>query len=61
MLEPLIRASSNPGDLVVDPFLGSGTTAVVARQRGRAYLGIERDPRYLAMAERRLSIIGGRA
>ncbi len=57
MLAPLIRALSNPGDLLLDPFLGSGTTAVVARQLGRAYLGIKRDPRYLAMAERRITSI----
>ena len=57
MLVPLFRASSSPGQLVLDPFLGSGTTAVVARALGRDYLGIESDPRYLAMAERRL---GGR-
>lgn len=61
MLAPLIRASSDPGDLVLDPFLGSGTTAVVARRLGRAYLGIERDPRYLAMARQRLANTGGRA
>jgi site-specific DNA-methyltransferase (adenine-specific) len=54
MIAPLIEASSDPGDLVLDPFLGSGTTAVVARQLGRDYLGIEREDRYLAMALERL-------
>jgi len=54
MIAPLIRISSNPGDLVLDPFLGSGTTAVVARELGRDYLGIERDAQYLAMARQRL-------
>lgn len=54
MIAPLIEASSNPGDLVLDPFLGSGTTAVVARQLGRDYLGIEREESYLAMARERL-------
>ena len=54
MIAPLIRASSDPGELVFDPFLGSGTTAVVARALGRDYLGIEREERYLAMAVRRL-------
>lgn len=54
MIAPLIRASSDPGQVVLDPFLGSGTTAVVARQLGRDYCGIERDAGYLAMARRRL-------
>jgi site-specific DNA-methyltransferase (adenine-specific) len=56
MIAPLIEASSNPGDLVLDPFLGSGTTAVVARQLGRDYLGIEREDQYLAMARERLRV-----
>lgn len=55
MIAPLIRASSNPGEVVLDPFLGSGTTAVVARALGRHYVGIERDRGYLAMARRRLA------
>lgn len=54
MIAPLIEASSDRGDLVFDPFLGSGTTAVVARALGRDYLGIEREERYLAMARERL-------
>ena len=43
--------------LVLDPFMGSGTTAVVAWQTGRDYLGIELNPEYIAMAERRLAPI----
>jgi DNA modification methylase len=54
MLAPLIRVSSDPGQVVLDPFLGSGTTAVVARSLGRRYIGIERSPRYFAMARQRL-------
>jgi DNA modification methylase len=54
MLQPLIEASSNPGDLVLDPFLGSGSTAVVAASLGRDYLGFEQNARYLAMARARL-------
>jgi DNA modification methylase len=57
MIAPLIRASSDPGELVLDPFLGSGTTAAVARSLGRDYLGIEASAEYLTMAQRRL---GGR-
>jgi DNA modification methylase len=54
MLEPLIRVSSDPGQVVLDPFLGSGSTAVVAQALGRRYVGIERNRRYLAMARKRL-------
>jgi DNA modification methylase len=55
MIEPLIRVSSDPGQLVLDPFLGSGTTAVVAKSLGRHYLGIERQAEYLEMARQRLA------
>ena len=41
LLAKLILASTNPGDLVLDPFLGSGTTSVVAKKLGRRYIGIE--------------------
>ncbi len=50
----LILASSNPGDVVLDPFLGSGTTSVVAKKLGRRYIGIELEPRYCVWAEQRL-------
>jgi site-specific DNA-methyltransferase (adenine-specific) len=49
-----IEASSNPGDLVIDPFLGSGTTAVVARRLARRYLGFEIDPDCVRLARKRL-------
>jgi len=51
----VILAASNPGDLVLDPFMGAGTVAVVARQTGRHFLGAELDRRYHAVAEQRLS------
>lgn len=54
LLAKLILASSNPGDLVFDPFLGSGSTAVTAKKLGRRYLGIEQNPDYCAWAEKRL-------
>lgn len=54
LIAKLILASSNEGDLVFDPFLGSGTTAVVAKKLGRKYLGIEREKEYVAYAEYRL-------
>jgi site-specific DNA-methyltransferase (adenine-specific) len=50
----LVLASSNPGDVVFDPFLGSGTSSVVARKLGRRYCGIELDERYALLAEKRL-------
>jgi site-specific DNA-methyltransferase (adenine-specific) len=56
LLAKIILASCNPGDLVLDPFLGSGTTSVVARKLGRRYVGIEADPTYCCLAEKRLAI-----
>ncbi|HUX60912.1 MAG TPA: site-specific DNA-methyltransferase [Ignavibacteriaceae bacterium] len=55
LLAKIILASSNPGDLVFDPFLGSGTTAVVAKKLGRNYSGIEIDEYYCSLAEKRLN------
>jgi len=52
----LILASSNPGDFVFDPFLGSGTSSVVAKKLGRRHLGIEIDKEYCLLAQRRLEI-----
>lgn len=49
-----ILSWSNPGDTVLDPFLGSGTTAKMALQHGRKFIGIERDPEYMAIAEQRI-------
>ena len=46
LIEPCILAGSRPGDLVLDPFMGSGTTAAVAIQHGRQYLGCELNPEY---------------
>jgi site-specific DNA-methyltransferase (adenine-specific) len=50
----LILASSNPGAVVLDPFLGSGTTAVTAKKLGRHFIGIESQARYCAIAQKRL-------
>ena len=52
----LILASSNKGDIVLDPFLGSGTTSVVAKKLGRHYIGIEQNPLYCSWAEYRLEL-----
>ena len=54
LLAKLILASSQPGDLVFDPFLGSGTTAVVAKKLGRKYCGIELNAQYCCWALARL-------
>ncbi len=56
LVAKLLLASSNPGDVVLDPFLGSGTTAVVARKLGRQYVGIEQDSDYCCLAEKRLAL-----
>ncbi|MDX9888272.1 MAG: site-specific DNA-methyltransferase [Anaerovoracaceae bacterium] len=54
LLAKIILASSMPGDVIFDPFLGSGTTSVVAKKLGRSYLGIELNPQYCIWAEQRL-------
>ncbi len=56
LIAKLILASSNEGDVVLDPFLGSGTTSVVAKKLKRRYIGIEREKEYVAFAERRLEL-----
>jgi site-specific DNA-methyltransferase (adenine-specific) len=56
LLAKIILASSKPGDLVLDPFLGSGTTSVVAKKLGRKYIGIEADEVYCCLAEKRLAL-----
>jgi modification methylase len=55
LLHRVILAATNPGDLVLDPFFGTGTSGVVAKKLGRHYLGIERDETYATIAEKRLS------
>jgi site-specific DNA-methyltransferase (adenine-specific) len=54
LLERIVRASSNPGDLVLDPFAGSGTTLAAARRLGRRYLGVELSEQYADQVRRRL-------
>ena len=54
LIEPCILAGSRVGDMVLDPFLGSGTTAYVAKKNGRKYIGIELNPAYVKLANDRL-------
>ena len=53
----VILSSSKPGDLIIDPFNGTGTTGAVAKRLGRNYIGFERDKTYAAAAEARISAI----
>ncbi len=54
LIEPCIRAGSQAGDIVLDPFMGSGTTAAVALQHGRQYLGCELNPDYEPLQRERI-------
>lgn len=56
LIAKLILASSKPGDVIFDPFLGSGTTAVVAKKLGRHFFGVEQDPEYCCFAAKRLEL-----
>lgn len=56
LIAKLILASSNEGDVVFDPFLGSGTTAVVAKKLNRKFIGIEREKEYVSTALKRLEM-----
>src|SRR3989449_1146293 len=57
LLARILLAASRPGDLVLDPFLGAGTTGAVATRLGRRFIGIEREATYLKAAERRIAAI----
>lgn len=56
LLAKIILASTQENDLILDPFLGSGTTAVAAKKLGRDFVGIERDEKYCLLAEKRLNL-----
>lgn len=57
LIEPCVLAGSKPGDIVLDPFMGSGTTAQVALQHGRQYLGCELNPEYGQLQQQRINAI----
>lgn len=55
LMKELVRLFTNPGDIVFDPFMGSGTTGVAALELGRRFIGIEQNEEYFAEAKRRLA------
>jgi len=57
LLHRVILASTKPGDVVLDPFFGTGTTGVVAKRLGRHWIGIEKDARYVAIACERIAAV----
>ena len=57
LVEPCILAGSNEGDTILDPFIGSGTTAIVARKLNRNAVGIDLNKDYLAMAQKRITSV----
>ncbi|RDI55143.1 site-specific DNA-methyltransferase [Microvirga subterranea] len=57
LLARVLLSSSNPGDVVLDPFFGSGTTGAVAKKLGRNFIGLERDPTYAKAARARIDAV----
>jgi modification methylase len=57
LLYRVILASTNPGDVVLDPFFGTGTTGAVAKRLGRRYIGVEREAAYVAAARARIAAV----
>ena len=54
LIQQILLSASNKGDLILDPFIGSGTTAVVAKALGRNWVGIEKEKKYVDLANRRV-------
>jgi hypothetical protein len=57
LLYRVLLSSTNPGDVVLDPFFGSGTTGAVAKKLGRHFIGIERDAKYIRVAKKRIEAV----
>jgi modification methylase len=57
LLYRILLASSNPGDVVLDPFFGTGTTGAVAKKLGRNWIGIEQDKKYIRLAQKRIDAV----
>jgi site-specific DNA-methyltransferase (adenine-specific) len=55
LMERIIKASSDKGDVVIDPFVGSGTTCVAAKELGRQWIGIDSNPEYIKMSKKRIN------
>ena len=55
LLHRVLIGSTNPGDVVLDPFFGTGTTGAVAKMLGREFIGIEREESYRKVAEKRIA------
>jgi site-specific DNA-methyltransferase (adenine-specific) len=55
LLSILIRQSTDKGDVILDPFMGSGSTGVACKLEGRHFIGIEREERYVSIAEQRIA------
>jgi len=55
LIRPCILAGSNSGDVVLDPFMGSGTTGVVCKEIGRRYVGVDLNPEYVEIAQKRIA------
>lgn len=55
VLRPLVLKSTEPGEVVLDPFMGSGSTGAVCAEEGRGFIGIEQDARYVEIAESRMA------
>jgi len=60
VIEWVLQNYSEPGDTILDPFLGSGTTAVACKKLGRNFIGIEKEPAYITIAEKRLEKVNNR-
>ena len=57
LLHRVLLSSTNPGDVVLDPFFGTGTTGAVAKRLGRRFIGIERDPDYVRSRSARIDAV----
>ena len=57
LMEDILRRHSNPGDTVLDPFMGSGTTGIACQNLGREFIGIEKDCKFFESARKRLGVL----
>lgn len=57
ILERIVLISSDPGDVILDPFLGTGTTAIAAKTLGRHFIGIDLDPAYVEIAREKIALV----